>query len=694
MRLLSTALLAVFVVHAGYSDTDVVQIPERAIVGQVVTFDLPIEGVAGNPYDAAEMTLDVEFTTPDGEVIRVPGFYEEQYDVTIGWPEMIVDRLGFGPFKIGPGQRQNPYVLVDNVRLVEEKTGDEVILDDFESGSTWYEHGIILEVVDGGVDEGKCLKFTLSKDSPEKYPVAFRRLDDTDWTRYRALRFSLKLEEPLPPDDFDFVLYRKHNQRYNTHSIHFPGLKVGEWNEIEIPLEPRTETAEVSWAGSDGWRVRYMPAVPGRYTAKAIYKADTYREELPFRFRVENGEYGGFVRVSENDHRYLVRDDGSPVMLNGFNVLSSNVGYYKTYLDKMHEAGCNFIRIWMSPNTFGFERKLNQYDQRRSAQMDTLVEMCNQLGVYIMPSLIDFRSLQADASWRWAPWNVDNDGYLESPDDFFTHPQTMPAMRNLMRYFVARWGAYPSVLCWEYFNEVNNVDTWGQGEFIDPAVVRTWNQQMSELAREIDPYGRLLTTSFAELEDDEIWEQPGMDLVQRHFYLKPGTPFVDFSLKAYEVLARHNKPVLTGEFGRSQNTFAAETKDGITLHNGIWSAALSGAAGTGMDWWWRWIDDYDLYFHFEYLNRFLEGIQWDQEDFKMERVKVTAKGEVFNTPILFAPQSSAYFFSPHLHHRPNTVVLDAEGFPDVYEHIPQRLFGEEDENYNPVTFQTIYQSDG
>lgn len=68
------------------------------------------------------------------------------------------------------------------------------------------------------------------------------------------------------------------------------------------------------------------------------------------------------------------------------------------------------------------------------------------------------------------------------------------------------------------------------------------------------------------------------------------------------------------EFGidwRAPDTKYDPRGKGINLHNGLWASACSGNAGTAMIWWWdSYVHPKNLYFQFEPLKKFLEGVPW------------------------------------------------------------------------------------
>ena len=59
--------------------------------------------------------------------------------------------------------------------------------------------------------------------------------------------------------------------------------------------------------------------------------------------------------------------------------------------------------------------------------------------------------------------------------------------------FIARYGYNRGIVAWELFNEVDWTDDYDQHQ----TKVADWLEEMAASIKEIDPYGHLVTTSFA-----------------------------------------------------------------------------------------------------------------------------------------------------------------------------------------------------
>ena len=142
----------------------------------------------------------------------------------------------------------------------------------------------------------------------------------------------------------------------------------------------------------------------------------------------------------------------------------------------------------------------------------------------------------------------------------------------------------------------------------------------------MDPYGHLVTTSFGDPRDDAMWSLPGMELLQPHCYQTATLDFASFIRPHCLALAHHGKPVIPGEFGLMTIKYEDVVEGGVSVHNGVWASAMSGCAGTGMPWWWDWIDRHDYYHQFNGLAQFVQGVRWHEQAFlpiSDEKLKVS-----------------------------------------------------------------------
>lgn len=185
--------------------------------------------------------------------------------------------------------------------------------------------------------------------------------------------------------------------------------------------------------------------------------------------------------------------------------------------------------------------------------------------------------------------------------------------RRLLRYAVARWGAFTSLAIWEYFNEN------------DPGLpTNRFYTECGRFLASIDPYHHLRATS-AWGDSVKDWRLPALDVANLHYYLRPadGARFKDevtTVLERAQTLRREApaKPALFAEFGLArddwqQSPYAREDADAIHLHNALWTSALSGLSGTVHPWWWEDIEKRNAYRHYRAVAAFVRSIPFGKE---------------------------------------------------------------------------------
>jgi hypothetical protein len=121
-----------------------------------------------------------------------------------------------------------------------------------------------------------------------------------------------------------------------------------------------------------------------------------------------------------------------------------------------------------------------------------------------------------------------------------------------------------------------------------------------------------------------------MDFQQVHRYLDQGSPMEicrndppEFSVEAIQRTRRLDRPVLLAETGAVNDAHTGPFRyyrsddRGIIFHDTTFPAFFAGAAGTGNCWHWEeYIDQKGLGSGFRPFADFVDGIQFDAEDFK------------------------------------------------------------------------------
>jgi hypothetical protein len=367
--------------------------------------------------------------------------------------------------------------------------------------------------------------------------------------------------------------------------------------------------------GKAGWRLRVCATEPGEYQLVAVARDRSGKQAsaAPVTFKARPSSKPGMVRRSRANGRYFVFDSGAGYLPIGANVCwggSPGTFNYDRWFARYGAAGCNYGRLWLGPTwtTFAIDRSgVGKIDLANAWRLDYVLDLAEKHGLYLMLCLDSYNELRygkdgAHPFWEQTPHNASNGGPLREPGEFWTHPEMLRLYRNRLRYLVARYGAQPHVMAWEFWNEVDIISAaaW------DETKVTTWHSQMARYLRGLDPYDHLITTSFSGSGGRAAIDRlPELDFVQTHTY--GARDVTDEVLTRQQAKANYGKPHYVGECGLGENEGIDTT--GINLHNALWSGVFSGGAGTAMLWWWdNHIDPNNLYPQFTPLSRFLRDV--------------------------------------------------------------------------------------
>ena len=371
--------------------------------------------------------------------------------------------------------------------------------------------------------------------------------------------------------------------------------------------------------GQAGWRVRFIPSLVGKWQAWALYQSKLRSEGAPLRsdplvFEVAEGsDERGIVRLHSTNPAYLAFENGETFFPIGINMgwgSADPLPDYQRWLDGLSRNGGNLIRVWMASWSFGIEWNdtgLGDYTNRlqRAWLLDQVFRMAEERGVYIELVLVNHGAFSANVNPEWAdnPYNFENGGPCENPEDFAVNEQARSYFKRRLRYIAGRWASAPALMAWEWWNEAD----WTP---ITNPQMAAWIKEMTPVLQLYDPYAHLTSTSYARGSNPEIGNLQKIAFAQLHLY-SPLDPALDFPLMVTNWAADvPGKPVLFAEYGASAGGEDTRSDDlqGLHLHNALWASTFSGYASTAMYWWWdSYIDPLGLWPVFGRLDRFLSG---------------------------------------------------------------------------------------
>jgi hypothetical protein len=385
--------------------------------------------------------------------------------------------------------------------------------------------------------------------------------------------------------------------------------------EFERQLEGRREL--LTPQGEGGWRIRWLPLEPGPHKlAVTTTKGGKPTARVKVVVEVLAGNRHGVARIEPEEKRYFCLDDGTPLFLNGLCACwhgSRGTYDYDDWLSAYQKAGINYIRIWMWHEAFGIEWDRGDkvhYRLDNAWRLDRVLAEAERRGIYVMLCL-DYHGIfevkpdywGGNNFWPRHPYNATNGGPCKTQNDFFTNTEAKKLYEKRLRYVVARWAAYPNLLAWEFFNEIDNEYT-----YLKHDDVIAWHRAMGRHLRSIDPVAHLISSSFTGgSERPDLYALPEMDFAQYHSYNEKH-PARMMAEKTARFAAKYGKPFFVSEYGTDWKGWKPDTDPHLrALHQAIWSGAFTGAAGTGMTWWWENVHGANLYRHWSALAAFLQG---------------------------------------------------------------------------------------
>lgn len=401
------------------------------------------------------------------------------------------------------------------------------------------------------------------------------------------------------------------------------------------------------------WSIRFTPDTIGRWEffihAQDIHgetfspaRPNTYSFECEL---VENAK--GFI--SKANERFLKREvvEDREQKQHSFFPVGPNVAWYSQKVGTGYNqiygiyeyerridslaGNCNYMRIWLNTyqylNLYGPEYTQNQamyfdttLNQKDAAELDHIVAYAAQNNIALMMCIFTFGDFipksynvsYPPGTWEYNPFNTVL--HLNSPNDFFTDTQAKKITKNLIRYIIARWGYATNVMCWELWNEVDQI----QKKLETPnADIIDWHNEMEDYIRSTDPFGHLVSTSTSGYNNiPELYQGMFnlMDFIQRHRYCniqyaesKQQTPYTNYLVRNQMYTVFPSTPFFMGEFGFSPTSVSTlQPKDpfGIDLHNSLWASLFSASMGPTSKWSWFHVDSCGLYNRFKPLLEF------------------------------------------------------------------------------------------
>ncbi len=394
--------------------------------------------------------------------------------------------------------------------------------------------------------------------------------------------------------------------------------------------------------GDPGFKIRFKPVEEGEwqyviYTSQGGIVTQTITGK--FNAQESSKEYDGVLKVDKTNNRYFVfSESGKTYVPVGQNVswyTTSRKSYdYDVWFGKMAENNANFARIWMASWSFalhiGAGAKIDNFDKRQNAaaRLDRVLNVAVEDDIYVLLCLNNHGQFTASVNPEWSenPYNVKNGGILTSPGQFFSSPEAKKIYKDELRYIVARYATYESIMAWELFNEVDWTDNF------NAINVSSWHDEMATYLKEIDCYDHMTTTSY-KYTSGLAYKKEVIDFVNPHSYdFNNKVTNLELPKQLNSVFTNYQKPVLFQEIGvdwESGGNTAKKDPNGIFFYQALWSAVMGGGAGTGMVWWW---DSYthpcNAYRHYKGIGAYTKEMNLTGSD--LEYIKESSSSVTLN----------------------------------------------------------------
>lgn len=312
--------------------------------------------------------------------------------------------------------------------------------------------------------------------------------------------------------------------------------------------------------------------------------------------------------------------------------VEAGIERYESWLDALAKNRGNFARLWLGHPFFDIEPHCaGEFDEGAAARLDKVLEMAKERGILIKMTLEHFRTIDSRveaerfpgaASFSRLVYALESGGIARDMRDFLDNPKCRALYLKKLDWLAERYAGHPAIFGWELWNEMNAVDA-PNASWLD------WTQEMLFALRTRFP-GHLVMQSLGSYDSDAHTEKyvaytrlEGADLVQVHRYLDPGAPYgccqgamdvlcADAVTVLRQMAPAH--PVLLAECGAVEVHHTAPShlygkdREGVMLHDEMFSAFFAGSAGVGQAWHWDYyVERNDLWHHFASFAQAVEG---------------------------------------------------------------------------------------
>lgn len=402
------------------------------------------------------------------------------------------------------------------------------------------------------------------------------------------------------------------------------------------------------------WKIRFTPETTGIY--KYYLKIQHNQEVLCSKenqFTAWPSEQPGFVKTSSIDWRYFVFSNGVFFYPLGLNVRSptdtryaslmkkklepdAGTFYYEEVFKKMSENGINFVEVWLAPWFAALEWKENRpgyrgleyYNLRNGFKLDSILEFAEKNGIFIQLVIINHGQLSTwcDQEWQDNPYNTTNQGFLKTPEEFFTDTKAKHLFKKQLYYIVGRWGYSPHIFSWEIINEINLIGSKNNFYRNEEKLISAWYREMADYLREIDVFHHLVTAHYTILAKSSILSETVDYTITNGYYNLKNESLFTLLDNIWNHHSKFQKPVFVSEFG---GTSAGSSPENLTrdLIAGLWYSYHKPFAAAPLFWWHRFIKERELFGIYNVFSEYISGQDRIIDCFEPEKAEIEGTGK-------------------------------------------------------------------